>query len=429
MQNRPLAARQSTLSAIDNMSSPESSADEMEQDAIDDDTDDIFRPITKMGFDRFGKPIYKERDDVKTTGEHCRSIDYDDSALLEERGSLASLDTMIIHEEDDDLTTTTSSLKEPSEVRLTAGHHMKQLPYSSNASKPPNSSLPHHPPLLTNTAEEKHKRIFNEPIVKSSPSPRRTRRPMLVASIEEEDEEDLGKEERGHSLTPLPTIHVTHSRDTAAEDCSRINGGSPEVSRGRVRTDNVANQQVSSAIPTITSQGRSSSGLSKNSGVRSFALIKQKYESSSSSQAAVNPVGFPRGAMQNKRNTSVYSPLMVVATASPRVSLTSVAEDEEPGGEEKRQQESTTTTTGKEQQLLLPDSQDEKPEPEEKRVSFTPSQEAAFENLEKLKDSLNNLPTEIKNEGTVTAADNAVLPDHKEAMRSKSITVGTEFLS
>ncbi len=347
-QKRRLTSRQSTLSANDEMSSPETSEDEGEGHPLqgEESYDDIFRPITSNGFDKFGQTISRDNNGSGQIME--------DDLLLENRGSLASMDTMVIHGEEED---------RGGEGEGGGGNLVPPIMVESPLVLPKDRTTGDG---SRESLEKGGGRLspFNEVMVKSSPIPKK--RLMLVGSIEEEDEEEL----------------VEDGTDTNAPITTRLEGEEKGLTPGggdRLGTN-----------PPVSNNPLANKG---SGGVRSFALVRQMYQSTDTAP--------PFQRVQTTRSTQqVYSPLMVVATASPRVSLTSVQEE----GEEEKGRADPVAMAGVE-----PHPPQE--EGEENRISLTPSQEAAFDNLEKLKDSLND--SKMDKEPRVTV-------DHKEAMRSES---------
>ena len=354
----------------------------------DEDNDiDIFKPISRTHFDKFGKLITEEEENSE---QDTVQLDFDDGALLAERGSLASLsmETMVVYEDDDQSSEMVDGMKEATESpdsHMTTDNAFQQL------LKPPSDNT----------------HIFKEPImIKPAVSPKRDKKkPLLISSISEEEEEDED------TIAPLPNIQSSNLSRNVTENRFKLDGReSPEMKRKKhdnspvnkyttPSTDQRSPASIDQGSP-LTDQGSPSSFPPTTSVVRSFAMVKQMYETSNSTK--LENAGFTRVAGQ-KRNTPVYSPLMIVATASPRVSLTSVQEEE-----------STLSKDIKDETNDIPiiveppnDSDDTT------RISLTLSQEVAFDNLEKLKESLNDSD---KTEENLTVEEN--IAKRKEAMRS-----------
>ncbi len=362
--------RQSTLST-NSMSSPESSADEMDHMEDNDDDTDIFKPISKTRFDKFGKLMTEETNSLPNAEQQFDYFDDDnDGALLAERGSLASMDTMVIHEDVNSINEEIDGIEETHDSHITSD----------------NTSLK---PSLSNVSEKTN--VYNEPIlIKPSASPKRDKRmPLLISSISEEEEEE---EDTQDTTAPLPKIRTSSSSSkNITENRFTLEGrDSPETKR----------KKHDNSPPVIQyDQSTNQSSPSATSAMHSFAMVKQMYETKNTS---AEQAGFSRVAGQKRSNTPIYSPLMIVATASPRVSLTSVKEEVDPNNIEEKSSNACI--------ILEPLKY-----PEETRISLTPSQEAAFDNLERIK---NSLTVSEKKEDNLRVEENNA--DHKEAMRSES---------
>ena len=341
------------------MSSPETSGDEGDGNPLqgEESYEDIFRPITSNSFDKFGQMISRDSNSM------VQIIESEDDLLLENRGSLASMDTMVIHEEEE---------VDGGEGEGGGGERDLVPPVKKESTLLlPKERATSNDRMTGEGSWEKgggggRLSPYNEIMVKSSPMPKK--RLMLVGSIAEENEEDLMIED------------------------SSDNTNAPITTKGKEKGSTPGGDRLGTNLPV---SNNSLLGNKGSGGVRSFAMVKQMYQSTDTAPS------FQR--IQTPRTQQVYSPLMVVATASPRVSLTSVQEE----GEEEKEREDPVIMGGVE-----PHPPQE--EGEENRISLTPSQEAAFDNLEKLKDSLKD--SETNKESRV---DNATV-DHKEAMRSES---------
>lgn len=389
MQSRPIAARQSRLSTLsDDMSSPESSSDEHNHDNEDNMDEDIFRPISRTGFNKFGEPI--EEDEREGNG-----------LLLENTGSLASLDTMIVHEDEVDeainVLQNTGSLKD-----LQVEEEQQEVEVEVEDDQPVVAEA-------GNDMEQSMESACSSEL-RPSPSPnKRERKQMMLIPEEDEDEEDFEGESED-TLAPLPSIinssyHIDNSSRNELTMDRLGENNSPTGTDGDHHHD-----ESTELNPDVVIKIESVPGfpMASNQGVRSFALVKQMYDSQGGGGGG-SGVSTPRSLLQ-RRHSPVFSPLMVVATVSPRTSLTSVKEEDV--------NEATTKERSSGSHLPTVEENTEQTN-DEMRISLTPSQEAAFDNLEKLKDSLMRNDEMKEEEPQQENDENVTAKDHKQALRSK----------
>ena len=305
----------------DELSSPNASDEEEEEEGKGSD---VFQPLSRTEFESFGQ-LMKVGGLERVTDVMNSKVEKEEEEEEEEIGeavmlsnevkevdnkSLFSIETMIIHEEEEEEKEMMMVPSKTTEARSKLQGLQKMFESVVQEEKGfsrPLVPLPSIQPLKVGVSERLRKfERFGE-------CPSHTRKPVFETSIRE-DEEEMNEELEDH-IAPLPSIRSNFMKQKS-EDKYRMDG----IESPKMKRQKMVESQKERTVLFPGTKGITTSPIKSN--LRSFALIKQQYETKGP-KPIIN--SHPLGS---KRTAPVFSPLMMSSSVNP-LSSTITETDEE----------------------------------------------------------------------------------------------------
>ena len=316
-QSFPLPHSQPVLD--DELSSPNASDEEEEEEGKGSD---VFQPLSRTEFESFGQLMkvggLERVTDVMTSkvekGEEEEEEEIGEAVMLSnevkevDNNSLFSVETMIIHEEEEEEEEGMMVVSSKTTEALQGLQKMfESVVQEEKGFSRPLVPLPSIQPLKVGVSERLRKfERFGE-------FPSHTRKPIFETSIRE-DVEEMNEELEDH-IAPLPSIRSNFMKQKS-EDKYRMDGiESPKMKRQKM----LESQKERIAL-FPGPKGITTSPIKSN--LRSFALIKQHYETKGP-KPIIN--SHPLGS---KHTAPVFSPLMMSSSVNPLSSTITETEEE-----------------------------------------------------------------------------------------------------
>ena len=376
----------------DELSSPNASDEEEEEEGKGSD---VFQPLSRTEFESFGQ-LMKVGGLERVTDVMSSNVEKEEEEEEEEIGeavmlsnevkevddnSLFSIETMIIHEEEEEEDKEEMMVvsSKTTEARNKLQGLQKMFESEEKGFSRPLVPLPSIQPLKIGVSERLRKfERFGE-------FPSHTRKPVFETSIRE-DEEEMNEELEDH-IAPLPSIRSNFMKQKS-EDKYRMDGiESPKMKRQKMLE---SQKERTALFPGAIGIGTSSD----KSNLRSFALIKQHYETKGP-KPFIN--SHPLGS---KRTAPVFSPLMMSSSVNPLSStITETDEESEEDFVSNEDWEKKTNEGQKVEVLTTEDTETECTVLVEEKDIVKSKQIALYNDLEKIEE--NEYESETRNAVTM----------------------------